>query len=213
MNSPLMKSLGSKPRTGSVKNCLYCGCLFYKQPAHADRKLCGFSCYLLSVNLPFIADTQETIVPIPGFNLLATSQGRILAFNNEGFVYQKKTYSVKDHYFALKTPKNLYVHRLVAMAYLGTPKEGLEVNHKDGDKHNNKPENLEWVTKSENMLHAARNGLLNIKRGEDSHSAKLTQKEVDKIRKMKGLKTYRNIAVLFGVKYSTIAHIMRGSRW
>jgi hypothetical protein len=51
------------------------------------------------------------------------------------------------------------VHRVVAMAFHGT-REGLDVNHIDGDKINNRPENLEWCTRSENMRHALATGLM-----------------------------------------------------
>jgi len=53
------------------------------------------------------------------------------------------------------TSKN--VHRLIAEAFFGKSK--LDVNHKDGDKTNNKIENLEFVTKSENIKHAIKKGL------------------------------------------------------
>jgi len=52
------------------------------------------------------------------------------------------------------------IHRLVAEAFLGksaTPKN--EVNHIDGNKLNNNYKNLEWCTKSENMVHAYNTGL------------------------------------------------------
>lgn len=55
----------------------------------------------------------------------------------------------------------VYVHRLLAEAYI--PKDSEEkncVNHKDGVKTNNSLENLEWVTKAENNLHAFQNGLM-----------------------------------------------------
>lgn len=57
--------------------------------------------------------------------------------------------------------KTLRVHRLVAMMYLkDTFFEGAHVNHIDGDKTNNKVQNLEWVTRQENMRHAYDNDLV-----------------------------------------------------
>jgi phosphoketolase len=50
--------------------------------------------------------------------------------------------------------KSYDIHRLVASTFVSGYREGLEVNHKDEDKRNNNPENLEWVTHAENMLHS-----------------------------------------------------------
>lgn len=59
-----------------------------------------------------------------------------------------------------------YVHRLVMAAFVGPAPDGHEVNHIDGDKANNALANLEYVTRSENMRHAIRVGL--VLTGEDS---------------------------------------------
>lgn len=51
------------------------------------------------------------------------------------------------------------VHRIVAAAFIGPLPDGKEVNHIDGDKGNNGVANLEYVTRSQNMIHAYDTGL------------------------------------------------------
>lgn len=50
--------------------------------------------------------------------------------------------------------KHRSIHRLVALAFLDNPDNLPEVNHIDGNKENNCVDNLEWVTRSQNMKHA-----------------------------------------------------------
>lgn len=55
--------------------------------------------------------------------------------------------------------KCLLIHRLVALAFIGPQPEGHQVNHKDGNKRNNRVKNLEFVTHRQNMAHAKALGL------------------------------------------------------
>ena len=54
-----------------------------------------------------------------------------------------------------------YVHRLVAKTFIPNPNDFPYINHKDGNKHNNNVNNLEWCTESDNNYHAYKNDLKN----------------------------------------------------
>lgn len=65
----------------------------------------------------------------------------------------------KDKYVGVTLKKNgksfsREIHRLVAEAFIPNQEKKEQINHKDGDKHNNKVDNLEWITRSENALHS-----------------------------------------------------------
>jgi len=104
-------------------------------------------------------------------------------------------------------------HRLVADAWLGPPPAGLEVNHIDGNKLNNAPGNLEYITRGENIRHAYSMGLRERKRGARGACAKLTVEQVREIRGLKGAMHYADIGKQYGVGPSAISSIMNRQTW
>ncbi len=86
--------------------------------------------------------------------------------NSKRFINEKimKLHKSYNGYLRVELCKNnitkkYLVHRLVAYAFLNEHDNNLEINHKDGNKQNNKIENLEWVSRSENEKHAYKIGL------------------------------------------------------
>ena len=67
-------------------------------------------------------------------------------------------------------PKGVAVHIADCRAFVPGYKPGLEVNHKDGNKQNNTPDNLEWVTKKENARHSV--DVLGNNVGSKNHKSK-----------------------------------------
>ena len=73
--------------------------------------------------------------------------------------YTKDFYKAATIYLDGK-PKHCRVHRLVALAFIPNPEGKQYVNHKNGKRDDNRVENLEWCTPSENTQHAVSTGLL-----------------------------------------------------
>ena len=82
---------------------------------------------------------------------------------------------------------------------------------------NNAADNLEWCTRSDNLLHAYRNGLEKRRTGEEHHSHKLTSEAVRYIRKFY-IKRDKNLGAIalakkFGVDRTTILDVVNGKSW
>ena len=110
--------------------------------------------------------------------------------------------------------KTFHIHRLVAMAFLNDYSDKLDVNHKDGNKLNNKLTNLEMCTHSENIRHAYTTGLMKAASGEKSGRSKLTRQMVLDIRNAFELyHNYSKVGNLFNVNSGTIHAIINGITW
>jgi hypothetical protein len=109
-----------------------------------------------------------------------------------------------------------YVHRLVWETFRGTIPSGLDVNHRDGNKSNNRLENLEVVTRSENMLHMFKHlkPSLNRKRGTAHHFARLKPDDVKTILELRRAgKSGYAIAKIYDVSPTAIYLIFNGTNW
>lgn len=109
-----------------------------------------------------------------------------------------------------KRRKSFRVNRLVAMAFIPNPLNLPEVNHLDGDKTNNRVDNLEWSTRSRNMKHACATGLID-RAGESHPRAILTDAKIVEIRR--SAKKVREIAVEYGIATVTVYGIRSRRAW
>lgn len=105
----------------------------------------------------------------------------------------------------------MYVHDLVAAAFIGPKPHGFTVNHIDGVKTNNVIGNLEYVTHAENMAHAGRIGLM--AKGERHPATKLSDVDVSAIRFLRASgSSGAFLARVFDVSQASISMICSGKK-
>jgi hypothetical protein len=158
-------------------------------------------------NFGQVKSLDKTIVQVSGRNRVSQTRqikGRILSqFYTAGYP------SVK---LSKKATQTVYVHRLMASAFIADYSDDLVVNHIDGCRTNNILSNLEICSQSDNIAHARFIGL--IPQGSRRPNAKLTESDIPCIRDMLLSKnTHQEIADKYGVNRRVITDIKLGKTW
>lgn len=163
---------------------------------------------------------MERWQPIPGCDYEASTCGRIRRVTGgQGAIAGRVLAGMRTNngYRTVQITKGgvrktRHIHRLVAEAFHGPCPKGYHVNHKDGVKSNNRPDNLEYVSRSENMQHAYETGLNPL--GSDRPNSKLTADDVRAIRRAPKYPRYQqDLARRFGIAQATVSAIISRKIW
>lgn len=125
-------------------------------------------------------------------------------------------YKIVSIVFSTDNVQKRYVHDLISEVFIGKKPIGKEVNHIDGDKTNNTVSNLEYITRSENINHGLKIGL--IHHGESRSDSKLKKETVVKIRFLRRTTGFgaTRIARLLGnevTSISVVGHVIYNRSW
>ena len=140
-----------------------------------------------------------------GDKYLISSNGRIKSLYSQKIlkpVKRKDGYSVYS-IWNNGIQKTFLAHRIICDAFIGKIQPTKEVNHKNGDKSDNRIDNLEYVTHSENSLH-----MTNVLK--KNKKMKFTDNQIIKIRELFSLgQSYKKIMNMFNISQSYFRYIVK----
>lgn len=175
---------------------------------------------------------EEIIRPVPGYEQYysVSNYGRVFSHNyrNTGKFHELAQSSLYDKrrsspsmykrakMWHINSSTPTAIHRVVALAFVPNPLNLPQVNHIDGNKANNRSDNLEWCSVSRNMKHAHEHGLRIYAKGVNHAMAILTEDQARYIKDQVS-RPYRgqldDLAREFQVSKHCIFSIKRGRSW
>jgi hypothetical protein len=161
---------------------------------------------------------KEIYKPIPNFKKYhASNFGNIKTFNWKGSKKEAIMKPCKNADGYLKTILindngrycSILVHRIIAITFIENISNKPHINHINGKKDDNRIENLEWCTHSENISHAFKIGLQSNK-GSKNPFAKLNEQQIIEIRKKFKPRKYtrKMLSIEYGVAETTIKDVI-----
>ena len=108
-------------------------------------------------------------------------------------------------------PNYFYVHRLIAMTFIGKCPKDYVVNHKDFDGTNNDVKNLEYVTRKQNHLYTVKHKRHAF--GERNSHASLNEDKVREILNLRDYSEIKKMAKKFKVTTKTIKNVIKRKTW
>lgn len=160
---------------------------------------------------------REAWIDIPGYpGFKANMSGQILGRSGKLLKGHTRKYVEVTVVDEAGSHKIRRAHQLVARAFIPNPENKPHINHKNGIKTDNRVENLEWCTHSENIQHAWETGLYSYEkfpRGGKHPSAKITDDVARQMINLKGKMRTVDIARKFNISRPAVWNILYGKAW
>ena len=166
-----------------------------------------------------MSNLSEIWRPVPNYEGIyeISNHGNFAVLKKDGRVLRKLNSST--HYLSVSckslnggAQKSLYIHRVVALVFIGNRPDGMVIRHLDGNRFNNRADNLAYGTVQQNYEDTIKH---KTHKYENNGRALLSERCVNAIKYLHSQKLVKssNLAKAFNVSNSTICAIVKGRNW